>query len=131
MQLANQEQQSFADDLFIQDILKVILRTCEPDYVLLFGSYAKGTWTPSSDIDILIVGDSNQPRHARSLHLEASLAEYAVHTDILYYTSEEMDAARRAKYSFINTILKSGIVLYQRSDGMALVQCNRSSSNLP
>ena len=38
--------------------LAAIEETVEPDVVILYGSGARGTMKPDSDVDLLIVGDS-------------------------------------------------------------------------
>lgn len=84
----------------------------DPDFVLLFGSYAKGQQTLHSDIDLLIVKDTDVPRHYRGLGLHDLLSRYPIKFDLLYYTHSELEQAKSVPYSFMHSIQTQGILLY-------------------
>ena len=46
----------------IEKILKIIVDKYKPDKVILFGSYACDHPSKDSDLDLLVVKDSNLPR---------------------------------------------------------------------
>lgn len=61
-----------------------------PDVVRIgvFGSFARGEWAFGSDLDLLVVvRDSDDPRHARLLAWDASSRPVPV--DLLLYTESE------------------------------------------
>jgi predicted nucleotidyltransferase len=85
-----------------------------PQRVVLFGSYAKGTNQPGSDIDLLIVaaleGDpAFHQRRARQL-----CADCFPSVDVVFATPEDVAEAAAAKSPFLLSILGSGITLYSR-----------------
>ena len=84
--------------------------------IYLFGSQARGTPHPGSDIDLLIVGPSRLPQSRRGREAAAALAAFPAHFDLLFYTDTELTEARGDPLSFISNILTSGRVLYQRPD---------------
>ena len=50
------------------DVTRVVERIValyDPDEILLFGSHAKGTATDDSDLDLVVVRPSDQPRWLR------------------------------------------------------------------
>jgi len=51
----------------IHGVAKAIAENFHPEKIILFGSYATGTPTPDSDLDFLVVMDSDQPRYKRSV----------------------------------------------------------------
>ncbi len=98
-----------------QDIRKIsgqIVSQFKPYQVILFGSYATGTPTPDSDVDLLVVmEDAKKP-----LHLAAQISAAVDHPfplDILVYRKADfMDAVAR-KAVFSSMLKKTGVVLYE------------------
>lgn len=84
------------------------------DAVYVFGSYAKGEQTESSDIDLLVVGPSRLPRRHRGKEAAAELASFAMRVDLLYYTAEELAEECAEATSFAATIMASARQLYRR-----------------
>lgn len=59
------------DDAQIYDeIVRRIVQTADPDKVIVFGSRARGDHRPDSDVDILVVAESDEPRYARRVDLQ-------------------------------------------------------------
>lgn len=79
--------------------------------IYLFGSQAKGTARPDSDIDLLVVGPSRLPQHRRGREVAAALASFPVHIDVLYYTEEELAEERTKPVSFISSALAGARIL--------------------
>ena len=91
---------------------EIIVKHYDPDKIILFGSYAKGKETLNSDIDLLIVKDVDLPRNYRGLDLIDYLSKYPVIFDLLFYTHSEIEQAMAIQYSFIRSILETGVFLY-------------------
>ncbi len=69
-----------------------------------FGSYARDDYTPSSDLDILIVvKHSNKPPHKRLL--DYSLDYFPVGCEVFVFTEEEIRKKKESKKGWLNTIL--------------------------
>ena len=58
----------------IQAVTDVIVDHFKPQAVILFGSYATGTATEDSDIDILVIKKTDLPRHRRLIGLGQKLS---------------------------------------------------------
>jgi len=58
------------------------------DRIILFGSRAEGKGTEASDIDLVIVKETNKRLLDRRIELETLLADRAVPIDALVYTPE-------------------------------------------
>lgn len=91
---------------------RIIVEHYDPDSILLFGSYAKGQQTAHSDIDLLIVKDTDLPRSLRGIELKDYLSQYPVKFDLLFYTHSELAQAQKVPYSFAQTIQSTGTLLY-------------------
>ena len=98
----------------INDIVSRIAAKFNPDRIILFGSYATGNPNKDSDIDLLVIKDTDLPRHRRSFDIQKSLIGSMIPMDILVYTQKEFDKEKQEKYSFINSVLKTSKTLYER-----------------
>jgi len=98
----------------IYNIASAIAHKFNPEQIILFGSYAKGTPGKDSDIDLLIIRDTDLPGHKRGSDIRMSLIGQKVPMDILVYTRAEFEKEKNKKYSFINSAIKTSKVLYER-----------------
>ncbi len=99
----------------INDIANRIAKMFNPDKIILFGSYAGGTPNNDSDIDLLIIKDTDLPRHKRSIEIQKMLIGSMMPMDILVYTNNEFEKEKNEKYSFLNSAIKTSRILYERS----------------
>jgi predicted nucleotidyltransferase len=97
----------------INEVVTRIATKFNPDKIILFGSYANGTPNEDSDLDLLIIKDTDLPKHKRSFEIQKSLIGSMIPMDILVYTSKEFDSEKSNKYSFLNSAMKTSIVLYE------------------
>ncbi|MEJ5310625.1 MAG: nucleotidyltransferase domain-containing protein [Anaerolineae bacterium] len=98
----------------LQKLLDKLLKNLTPEKVVVFGSYAAGTATPQSDIDLLVVWDSDLPRDQRQEIISRALRPRKTPVDILAYTSDEVKQCLTIPHSFVRHILETGKVLYER-----------------
>ena len=103
----------------IDEIIKIIVSSCNPEKVLLFGSYAYGNPTKNSDLDLLVVvKKSKLPRHKRAREIRKNLwGRVDIPKDILIYTYQEINEWKEVKETFITNIIKKGKVLYENKEG--------------
>jgi len=96
-------------------LAQVIERICKagsPQRIVLFGSRARGEARPDSDLDLLIIEESDLPRHQRSPRYYHALAGLFPAKDILVYTPAEVEDWAEVPNAFITTALREGKVLY-------------------
>jgi len=104
-------------NMYHKQIAQLTARIVEaerPEKIILFGSYASGTATESSDIDLLVISRSTLPRREREVRLTRQLFGSGVPFDLLVLTPEEMEERLRRNGPFIREILSTGQVVYQR-----------------
>jgi predicted nucleotidyltransferase len=97
-------------------VVERIAQACSPRAVVLFGSYAKGTQNPRSDIDLLVIAETGEPQGLRPLRLRALLARSPIQVDAIVYTSDEVEDELRRPYSFVRSILGVGLLVYGSDD---------------
>ncbi len=102
------------DSLKINEIINRIVESYNPDKIILFGSYASGNPNEDSDLDLLVIKETDMPRFQREFEIYKSLIGSMVPVDILAYTGKELEQEKADKYSFLNSAVKSSKILYER-----------------
>ncbi|MGQ0665327.1 MAG: nucleotidyltransferase domain-containing protein [Pseudomonadota bacterium] len=103
-----------AEDPVIEEIVRRLVAAIDPDKIVLFGSRAGGRARPGSDIDLLIVKHTDQPRARALQSAYRALRGIFMPTDLLWYTPAEI-ADWSQVTSFIATrVLREGRVLYEK-----------------
>jgi uncharacterized protein len=98
----------------LQNIVQRIVAGVQPEKIILYGSYAYGTPTPDSDLDILVIMETKERPADRVLTISRLLRPRPFPMDILVRSPDEISAALKRKDSFIQEILTHGIVLYEQ-----------------
>ena len=96
----------------IDGIIQKIVKNYKPKKVILFGSYAYGKPTTDSDLDLLIIKETNLPRFKRGREINRLFNPYPFAMDILVYTPGEIKKRMGNKSSFLHEAITKGRVLY-------------------
>ena len=96
-------------------IVELVRESCDPDEVLLFGSFAKGSATLHSDIDIMVVGEFGGSRRSVSNAVADSLRRMPIKVDVLLLSPAELTKARAEPHSFLGSSLMSAKSLYKKA----------------
>ena len=96
-----------------------LVQLFQPRKIIIFGSYAKGTATANSDIDIAVVVDDESKTERESvvegrLALREALRGKNLPFDLIVETSGDFDRYRLSRCSIQYEIDKHGVVLYER-----------------
>ena len=98
----------------IGGVVSVIVRNCDPERIILFGSAATGRNRRGSDLDLLVVMDSTLPRHKRAAPIRLLFSPYPCPMDILIYTPAEVGRWRGTTNHIVTEALDQGKVVYER-----------------
>ena len=96
----------------VQNIKQQIITKYSPEKIILFGSAARNEFSEDSDIDILVIKKTDKSKFDRMCKLRR-LIEYNIPLDLIIYTPEEIEAAKKNNNNFFNTICSEGVVLYE------------------
>ncbi|MFQ5612788.1 MAG: nucleotidyltransferase domain-containing protein [Anaerolineae bacterium] len=98
----------------LDKMVEQIVKRFRPWRIVLFGSYARGEAQAGSDLDLLIIAPSDEPRWRRTVPVYRLLAGFGVPKDIVWWTPEEVAEWGGVKAHFINTALREGKTLYEK-----------------
>ncbi|MEK7813895.1 MAG: nucleotidyltransferase domain-containing protein [Candidatus Desantisbacteria bacterium] len=91
-------------NLFVQKVIKIL----PVKMITLYGSYARGTQGPESDIDIAVVVDDIQENWLKlnsKLFLIAAEIDYKIEPNLIILKNNTSD--------FLESIMKYGKIVYQ------------------
>lgn len=106
--------QVIADESVLQEMVRRLVEAIDPDRIILFGSRARGDAEPDSDVDLLVIKDSSEPPHKRSIPAYRALSGLAVPTDILWRTAEEVEEWAGVRNHVTSRAMREGRVLYEK-----------------
>ena len=97
----------------LAEIVKRLVRGLQPERIYLFGSQARGQADAGSDIDLLlVVPDSDVPRHRREALSYDLLWGLTVPVDVIVLTYAEFQRGSQVKTSLPSTVQAEGKLLY-------------------
>ncbi len=105
----------FIDEAKLKEIVGRLVEAVDPDRIILFGSRARGDAKPDSDLDLLIVKDSEEPKHRRAIPAYSAVSGLGIPTDILWRTAAEIAEWSRVPNHVTTRAIREGRVLYERA----------------
>jgi predicted nucleotidyltransferase len=85
-----------------------------PDKVVLFGSYAYGTPTDDSDVDLLVVLPYEGRRSAKAIEIRRAV-DVSFPLDLLPYTADYLTERLQLGDFFLQEVVERGSVIYESS----------------
>ncbi len=98
----------------IDAIVEAIVAHCSPHYIILFGSYASGQPHPDSDLDLLVVMESDLPKYKRAVPIRLLFRPMPCALDVLVYTPAEVARWYGTVNHIITEALQHGRTVYER-----------------
>jgi predicted nucleotidyltransferase len=107
-----------ATDEILREMVDVIVNAIDPERIILFGSRARDTAGPDSDVDILIVDSSpfgeKRSRVSQLVNLWRLLIRFPFPLDLLLFSRDEIDKWKESRNHVIGRAMREGKVLYER-----------------
>jgi predicted nucleotidyltransferase len=100
----------------ISSLTKEIVEAINPEKILLFGSYANGTATEESDVDILVIVDELKDKRYKVIsHIYNKIwNKFDFEKDIKIYTKSEVEDWKNVRRAFVTKAFNEGILIYER-----------------
>lgn len=98
----------------VEQIVDRLRATYGPERIVLFGSWAYGTPSEESDVDLLIVKETDQPFHRRWAQVYRLVSPLVKGIDFSPFvmTPQEILRRQRARDPFLEEVLTRGKTLY-------------------
>jgi uncharacterized protein len=100
----------------LAEIVRRIVTALRPERGILVGSYAYGTPSDHSDVDFLVILETDARPADRYLAVSRLIRPRPFPVDILVKTSDEITQALAKGDNFVREIVTQGRLLYARSD---------------
>jgi predicted nucleotidyltransferase len=91
-----------------------VVRQFKPDRVILFGSYARGTPRPESDVDIMVVMETPVDAEQSLLIRQAVPCDFGI--DLLVMTPSTLRRRLELGDFFLKEVTEQGRILYESAD---------------
>jgi uncharacterized protein len=99
----------------IDGVIKTIISNFSPEKIILFGSYASDNPTPDSDLDLLIIMETDLPSHKRASPIRLLFKPFPCSMDIIVYTPKEVDYWNGTTNHIVTEAFRTGKVVYERA----------------
>ena len=100
----------------LNDIIERIVERLDPEKIILFGSHARGDAREDSDIDLLVVAETDLPARERYPVVRRFLADFPAAFDVFWKTPEEYRRWRNVVNHVVYFAEKYGRVVHERRD---------------
>jgi predicted nucleotidyltransferase len=97
----------------IQEIVQRILRVCNPNRVILFGSAAGGAMTSDSDIDLLVLEPRVHNAREEATRLRAALEGIPYPIDVIVMSRDRFEETRNVIGGIAFPAARYGRVIYE------------------
>lgn len=102
----------------IEDMVQAVVEEVRPQRIYLFGSCARDSYKPDSDVDLLIVEqDEFGPQRNRWSELKRirkALKPFRVPKDVLVYSQDEFERWENSINHIISHAVREGKLIYEK-----------------
>lgn len=99
----------------ITDITNKIVGKFDPEKIILFGSYARGTRTAESDVDLLIVLPVSGSKRDKTIEIRVAVSDIHLSKDIFVETPEDFERYKNIIGTIAYPAFKEGKVIYEKA----------------
>ena len=103
----------------IEEIVKRIVEVAQPEQVLLFGSTARGTTGPHSDLDFLVIKAGRYNARTVAGVIYQRMRGIVRSIDLIIVTPKQVKEYRNSPFSVVYPAVREGRVVYERKKTVA------------
>lgn len=97
----------------VQPIIDRIVTVFAPKLIIVFGSVARHEAGDHSDLDILVVMDTDLKGAKRAAAIHKQMTDFMMPMDVFVLTPSEYEANKNNEFSFASEIVRTGVVAYE------------------
>lgn len=97
----------------INEAVRRLAERFNPERIILFGSYARGTADDKSDIDLLVVCPLRKRRQKLAVEMDRALEGLGLPRDIIIFSSKEFEAEKLIPGTVARYAASEGRLLYE------------------
>ncbi len=101
------------DPAVVDHAVQAIVAACEPQRIVVFGSFARDETHELSDLDLIVVMETSERFVDRIGLVRDACQNVGVEVQPLVYTPDEIDEMLVTGSSFLETALAEGFVAYE------------------
>jgi predicted nucleotidyltransferase len=104
----------------IDEFVSLVAEATNPDKIILFGSYAYGTPSDDSDLDLLVIKNGKELTRDDEADLEVAVYDMRktrrlkTRYDVFFRTDEQVEKSLEAGGAFVDAV-KRGRLVYERT----------------
>ena len=99
----------------VQEVIRKIVESYDPEQIIVFGSYARGDWTDGSDLDLLVVKETEERPFERIGSVSGACWPRKLAMDIVVKTPEEIERELGERELFTREIMREAVVVHDRA----------------
>ncbi len=107
------------DPALVSRAVTAIVRAYHPLRIIVFGSFARGDTHEMSDLDLIVVKDTDERFFDRIGRVRDACARLPIDVQPLVYTPAELADMLERGSDFLETALADGVVAYEAPDALA------------
>jgi predicted nucleotidyltransferase len=105
------------DPRLVDRAVDAIVRAYDPLRVIVFGSFARGDTHEDSDLDLIVVKETEERFFRRIGRVRDACPDLGIDVQPLVYTPAELGEMLASGNSFLETALAEGVVAYEAPTG--------------
>ena len=110
----------------VTGIVKAITDNFSPERIIIFGSYVSNQLSTDSDLDLVIIMDTELPYHKRATPIRLLFRPTPCAMDIFVYTPEEVTKWNGATNHIITVAFRNGRVVYEKRPPVSTTMAEES-----
>ncbi|MEX2260917.1 MAG: nucleotidyltransferase domain-containing protein [Bryobacteraceae bacterium] len=99
----------------VEELVRRIVAVADPERIVLFGSAARGTMRPGSDLDVLVIKPGQFDYHKLISSIYVALADFEQSVDVVLVTPEQVQRYKDSFCLVLYPALREGKVVYERA----------------
>ncbi len=99
-------------DALVEKITRTIAEAIRPDKIILFGSRARGTATPESDVDLVVVYSGPKSKRDVRLSVHRLFDHPDFSLDLFVLSPQEMERQKKVANTIAREVSERGVICY-------------------